>query len=70
MAIEVTHDGEPEWSPAESCAFCTRPTRYWFTPKDVAVCLICAKYHEADEVPSKKEWFASHDAILKAEGKR
>jgi hypothetical protein len=65
MAIEVTHDGEREWQPGEPCAFCSRPTRYWFTPKDVAVCLICALAHEAADVPSKKEWFVSNEALRK-----
>lgn len=54
--IEVIHDKEPKWMPAEACAFCRAPTRYWYTAKDVAVCPGCAETHEATDVPSKREW--------------
>lgn len=54
--IEVVHDNEPMWMPAEPCAFCKTPTRYWYKPKDVAVCPGCAAKKKAEDVPSKREW--------------
>lgn len=54
--ITVTHDKEPNWWPAESCAFCNAPTRYWYVPKDVAVCPSCAEKHEPADVPCKRQW--------------
>jgi hypothetical protein len=61
MAIEVTHDGEPAWWVREHCAFCRRPTNYWFMPKDVAVCQPCATTHDEADVPTKAEWLADCD---------
>ncbi len=54
--IEVTHDQEPKWMTAERCCFCRTPTRYWHTPKDVAVCPSCSTQHSESEVPSKRDW--------------
>lgn len=62
--IEVTHDKEPSWAPKELCAFCHRPTRYWYTPKDVAVCAACAETHSVEDVPSKRDWLVSNGAKL------
>ena len=64
MAIPLTrepeefssHDGD-----REHCCFCKTPTSYWYAPKDVAVCLKCAKTHKAAEVPSKEEWFQTEN---------
>lgn len=56
MMIEVVHDREPKWMPAEPCAFCKTPTRYWYVPHDVAVCEACAAQHEVSEVPKKRDW--------------
>lgn len=39
----------------ERCCFCRDRTPYW-TKKDVAICLSCAKIHVESEVPSKREW--------------
>ena len=64
--ITVTHDQEPNWMPAEPCAFCATPTRFWFAPKDVAVCESCACLHDAGDVPSKRDWL---NAQRIAEGK-
>lgn len=58
--ITVTHDQEPASEPAEPCAFCKAPTRYWFKPKDVAVCPSCAELRTADEVPCKRDWINSN----------
>lgn len=62
--IEVIHDKEPKWLPAEPCAFCKMPTRYWYAPKDVAVCQTCAEVKSEAEVPSKRDWLVSHGANL------
>jgi hypothetical protein len=56
MAIEVVHDNEPRWWPAEHCCFCFEPTRFWYTAKDVAVCEPCAGTHVPEDVPSKAIW--------------
>jgi hypothetical protein len=61
MAIKVTHDGESTWFPRENCAFCRRPTNFWFEPKDVAVCEPCAATHDETDVPTKAEWLAECD---------
>jgi hypothetical protein len=58
--IELTHDGDvdaPDHWPQERCCFCRKPTRYWFTPKDVACCQECAKRAEPEDVPTKDVWF-------------
>lgn len=60
--ITVTHDQEPNWWPAEACAFCKTPTRYWYAPKDVAVCQSCADSHEEHDVPCKRDWLNSNRA--------
>jgi hypothetical protein len=44
---------------AEGCCFCGRPTRMWFQPKDVAVCVSCAKVRNPEEVPTKEQWCES-----------
>ncbi len=62
--MEVVHDNEPKWMPAEPCAFCCKPTRYWYTPKDVAVCQACAEIHTPEEVPSKRDWLVANGAKL------
>lgn len=59
MCIEITR--EPMMfrdAPNEQCCFCWRPTQFWHTPKDVAVCPSCAQTHEPEEVPDKKTWCA------------
>lgn len=43
----------------EHCCFCGRPTRMWFQPRDVAVCVSCAEVRSPDEVPTKEEWCES-----------
>jgi len=55
--IEVSLEPEPDLRVIEHCCFCRRPTRYWYTPKDVACCPDCAKHAEKKDVPSKKIWF-------------
>lgn len=62
--ISLTHDGSSFPEPAERCCFCRTPTRYWFQPKDVAVCQDCAEHMTVAEVPTKDEWFAKENAIF------
>lgn len=64
MPVTVTHDGT-NWrdGPAEACACCSRLTRYWLEPKDVALCPRCASGVSEDHVPSKAEWCAGARAI-------
>lgn len=63
--LELTHDGEPRSEVAERCCFCRKPTRFWFAPKDVAVCSSCAVEALPDAVPSKAEW-CSKERIMSA----
>lgn len=51
----------------ETCCFCKQPTRFWYTPKDVACCPICAQIHSPEEVPSKEEWMQSQRALMTEE---
>jgi hypothetical protein len=60
--IEVTHDGSGRGDPLERCAFCRSGTRYWFAPKDVAVCPRCAETKSARDVPSKRAWLDAERA--------
>ncbi len=57
--IEVT--AEPEGlrtltSEIENCCFCRKPTRYWYTPQDVACCGDCARRAKPEDVPTKTQW--------------
>jgi hypothetical protein len=54
--MKVVHDGTGPADPAERCAFCRSKTRFWFAPKDVAVCQECALTRAESEVPSKRAW--------------
>jgi hypothetical protein len=58
MPFEVVHDGSGRFDPVENCGICRQKTRYWYRPKDVAVCPECAKTRMPTEVPSKSEWVA------------
>ena len=40
----------------ENCAFCRRPTSFWYVEKDVAVCLQCAEKANPEDVPDKATW--------------
>lgn len=61
--IPLTREDDDVWPapayPLEHCCFCGSRTRFWYTPKDVAVCPDCAQSHDASDVPSKEEWCAS-----------
>lgn len=41
---------------SENCCFCYKVTKFWYEPKDVAVCVNCATTHSVDQVPTKKAW--------------
>lgn len=56
MGLEVLHDGEPKWEPAEECCLCSAKTRFWYLPNDVALCEACATTHEDSHIPTKREW--------------
>jgi len=56
MALEVKHDGSGARDIKENCCACYAKTSYWYTPKDVALCKICAAGKTHDEIPSKQEW--------------
>ena len=43
-------------APPEKCFRCGCETRFWYEPKDVAVCRECAKSLGASDVPSKAQW--------------
>jgi len=60
MAIEVMHDGESKWMPAEKCSLCSAQTRYWYQPNDVAVCQSCAEKACDSDIPTKREWLKEH----------
>ena len=67
MAVEVLHDCEPSYMPAEHCALCKAQTRYWYLPNDVALCQSCAEKTCDSAIPSKREWLEAdgditHDA--------
>jgi hypothetical protein len=46
VGLEVTHDGEATGVPRERCCVCRNPTNYWYAPKDVALCVNCAKVEQ------------------------
>lgn len=59
--IKVVHEPKSHPIPVqmrelENCAFCRKPTPYWYKEKDVAVCEECAKWANPEDVPSKLEW--------------
>lgn len=65
--IEVTREpddfcrklGIPETF--EKCCFCWKSTRFWYAPKDVAVCELCASASDPDDVPDKETWCKQAD---------
>lgn len=64
--IEVSLEPEPAvWATVEHCCFCREPTRYWYTPKDVACCQKCAAHAQPADVPSKKVWFRREQIAMK-----
>lgn len=56
--LTVTHDGDEWGATAELCCRCWRPTRFWYAPRDVALCPQCALTTSRDEVPPKPVWCA------------
>jgi len=45
--------------PYESCCKCSQPTPFWYTPKDVPLCLKCAEVNQVEDIPDKEKWFKS-----------
>jgi hypothetical protein len=64
VGLEVTHDGEATGVPRERCCVCRNPTNYWYAPKDVALCVNCAKVAKASNLPTKEEWCAKEKALM------
>lgn len=62
MKLKLTHDGSKPGESQEQCCLCRAPTRYWYTPMDVALCGTCGSTAKRAEVPTKKQWLASEDA--------
>lgn len=57
---------EPFDGPAvEPCALCWTPTKYWYEPKDVAVCPTCSQVATYEKVPDKEIWLDKVDRFLK-----
>lgn len=64
MGVQVVHERELQGfseKPYECCCMCDRPTPYWHTKNDVALCCECALSVEEKDVPTKEEWFDSYD---------
>ena len=45
----------------ERCCFCRKPTRYWYLPKDVACCRVCAIRADHKDIPTKRKWCRFED---------
>lgn len=65
VVLEPSETPLPNW-PLENCALCFKPTRYWYEPKDIALCQSCAKTAEAEALPSKVEWCTQVRERMKA----
>jgi predicted amidophosphoribosyltransferase len=63
MPIDVTHDKTEPGEVQERCCMCRKPTRYWYKPKDVAVCPECAKHTSPGQLPSKSDWIKKERAL-------
>lgn len=69
MSVRVTHEPPDAYPGAwvlERCCVCRKQTRYWFTPKDIALCLDCAETATPESLPTKDEWFDSERALTEA----
>ena len=66
MAIVVTPEPDPTPNVMEVCVFCRTPTRYWYTPSDVACCQNCAKEANPEDVPTKEQWCRRERIVEKA----
>lgn len=47
----------------EHCCVCDQPTKFWYTPKDIALCPSCAQIAVADALPCKENWIASQQRL-------
>ena len=56
MSLKVKHDGSGPKDTMENCCMCYTKTRFWYTPKDVALCKICAATAEIEQIPDKVDW--------------
>jgi hypothetical protein len=59
MTLPVIQEpGDFTGQPAEHCCLCRAHTRFWYQPKDVALCLTCAEAAADTDIPSKADWCA------------
>ena len=65
MNLKVTHDGERPGEVRERCCMCRAHTNYWYAPKDVALCQVCAKTTDRASLPTKAEWIAKEESLSK-----
>lgn len=61
VMIKVTHEpAEFKGVLRENCFRCGDPTPFWYTPKDVPCCGICAEALYPDDVPSKADYLKAN----------
>lgn len=62
--IKVVQEQEP--GPAvEHCAICRQKTKFWYEPKDVACCTVCALQVDAEDLPTKEQWCKREGILMK-----
>lgn len=62
MGLKVTHEDTEylkSWGLGleklvERCTLCNKPTRYWYTPRNVPLCPDCAVVSKASDLPNKR----------------
>lgn len=61
MSVKVVRESHDAMMPYEHCAVCGKPTPHWVDTadisKNVALCTVCAAKIDADDVPTREEWF-------------
>ena len=62
--VRVKHDGTRPGDVQERCCLCRKPTRFWYTPKDVALCEACATTATPAALPTKEAWIAKEASLM------
>lgn len=62
--VKVIQEPDEFGPPLEPCAICYERTKFWYEPKDVAVCKKCAEVVTPDQIPSKERWCAAVDQLI------
>lgn len=62
--VKVTKEPEEFGPPLEPCSICYERTKFWYVPKDVALCQRCAKTAKPDDIPSKERWCANVEQLI------